>query len=68
FMMLVPYFLEVYKPIYGYIVLLGVFPVIIYIILRVGQGRSGPQLEKLSQLMKYDFMIWFLAVIFGAHG
>ncbi len=65
-MMLLPYILQVYKPIYGYIVLLGVFPVIIYIIVRVGRSRSGQQLEKLSQLMKYDFLVWFIAVIFGA--
>lgn len=67
FMMLVPYILEVYKPIYGYIVLLGVFPVFIYILYRVSPKRSGPQLEKLSQLMKYDFLVWFIAVIVGAY-
>ncbi len=66
FVMLLPYLLEVYKPIYGYIVLIGVFPVIIYIIYRVSRNRSGPQLEQLSQLMKYDFLVWFAAVILGA--
>lgn len=66
-MMLVPYILDVYKPIYGYIVLLGVFPVYAYIVFRVSQKWSGPQLEKLSQLMKYDFLIWFIAVIAGAY-
>jgi geranylgeranylglycerol-phosphate geranylgeranyltransferase len=65
--MLVPYILEVYKPIYGYIVLIGVVPVFLYILYRVSQKRSGSQLEKLSQLMKYDFLIWFLAVIAGAY-
>lgn len=66
-MMLVPYILDVYKPIYVYIVLLGVFPVYVYIVFRVNQKWSGPQLEKLSQLMKYDFLIWFIAVIAGAY-
>ena len=33
--MLLPYILSIYKPIYGYIVLLGVVPVIIYIAIRV---------------------------------
>ncbi len=67
FMMLLPYILEVYKPIYGYIILLGVFPVILYVVYRVSGERSGAQLEKMSQLMKYDFLIWFAAVIFGAY-
>lgn len=66
-MMLAPYVLEVYKPIYGYIVLLGVLPVLVYVAFRVSQNWSGPQLEKLSQLMKYDFLIWFVAVIAGAY-
>jgi geranylgeranylglycerol-phosphate geranylgeranyltransferase len=65
--MLIPYILEVYKPIYGYIVLIGVVPVFLYILYRVSQKRSGSQLERLSQLMKYDFLIWFLAVIAGAY-
>lgn len=67
FMMLLPYLLEVYRPIYGYIILLGVFPVILYIVYRVSGERSGAQLERMSQLMKYDFLIWFAAVILGAY-
>ena len=67
FMMLLPYILEVYRPIYGYIILLGVFPVILYVVYRVSGERSGPQLEKMSQLMKYDFLVWFAAVILGAY-
>ena len=66
-MMLLPYILEVYKPIYGYIVFFGVVPVFLYVLYRVSQKRSGPQLEKLSQLMKYDFLVWFVAVIAGAY-
>ncbi len=65
-MMLLPYLLRVYQPIYAYLILFGVFPVIIYIAFRVSRNRTGPQLEKLSQLMKYDFLFWFLAVILGS--
>ena len=65
-MMLLPYLLRVYQPIYAYLILFGVYPVIIYIVFRVSHYRSGPQLEKLSQLMKYDFLFWFLAVILGS--
>lgn len=64
--MFLPYLLEIYQPIYAYLILIGVFPVILYIGFRVSQYRSGPQLEKLSQLMKYDFLFWFLAVILGS--
>lgn len=64
--MLLPYLLEIYRPIYAYVVALGVYPVMIYIILRVTRTTTGPQLERLSQIMKYDFLIWFLAVLLGA--
>ena len=64
--MLTPYVLQVYRPVYAYIVGIGVVPVILYIILRVNRDRTGPQLERLSQLMKYDFIVWFAAVLLGA--
>jgi geranylgeranylglycerol-phosphate geranylgeranyltransferase len=65
-LMLMPYLLDIYRPIYAYIVGIGVYPVILYVIVRVSRYRSGPQLEKLSQLLKYDFLVWFLAVLLGA--
>ncbi|MCZ7668373.1 MAG: UbiA family prenyltransferase [Chloroflexi bacterium] len=53
--MLLPYLFRVYQPIYAYIVVFGVYPVILYILVRVSRERTGAQLERLSQLMKYDF-------------
>lgn len=64
--MMVPYLIKIYNPIYAYVVGIGVYPVILYIIMRVTRDRTGQQLEKLSQLLKYDFLIWFLAVVLGA--
>jgi len=64
--MFAPYLLDYYRPIYAYIVALGVFPVAYYVIVRVHHERTGPQLERLSQLLKYDFLIWFAAVLLGA--
>ena len=64
--MMVPYLLDVYRPVYALVVALGVYPVLFYVLVRVTRDRTGPQLEKLSQLMKYDFMIWFLSVLLGA--
>ncbi|MCA9925369.1 MAG: geranylgeranylglycerol-phosphate geranylgeranyltransferase [Anaerolineales bacterium] len=64
--MMTPYLANVYRPVYAYIVAIGVYPVIIYVMVRVNRERTGRQLEKLSQLMKYDFIVWFLAVLLGA--
>ena len=64
--MMLPYMLDVYRPVYALIVALGVYPVLLYVLLRVTRERTGQQLEKLSQLMKYDFIVWFLAVLLGA--
>jgi geranylgeranylglycerol-phosphate geranylgeranyltransferase len=64
--MLAPYLFDVYRPVYAYVVALGVYPVIVYIALCVTRDRTGPQLERLSQIMKYDFIVWFLAVLLGA--
>jgi len=64
--MLAPYLLGYYEPIYAWIVALGVFPVALYVIIRVTRERTGPQLERLSQILKYDFLIWFVAVLLGS--
>ncbi|MCB0035547.1 MAG: hypothetical protein KDE51_16055, partial [Anaerolineales bacterium] len=52
-------------PVYTVIVACGVYPVTFYILFRVNGERTGPQLEQLSQLMKYDFFVWFAAVALG---
>ncbi len=64
--MLAPYLAGHYERIYAWIVALGVFPVAVYVIIRVTRDRTGPQLERLSQILKYDFLIWFVAVLLGA--
>lgn len=60
--------LPVYNPLYAYIVAFGVFPVVVYVMLQVKRGVPGTRLERLSQILKYDFLIWFVAVILGANG
>jgi geranylgeranylglycerol-phosphate geranylgeranyltransferase len=64
--MMMPYLLNIYRPVYAYTVAFGVYPVILYIVMRVTRDRTGPQLERLSQIMKYDFLVWFVAVLLGA--
>jgi geranylgeranylglycerol-phosphate geranylgeranyltransferase len=63
--MLLPYLLDVYDDIYAYIVAFGVYPILVYALVKVSRHSSGRQLERISQLMKMDFMIWFVAVILG---
>lgn len=64
--MMLPYLTGYYGQAYAYIVAFGVYPVVIYIMLHVSRERTGYQLERLSQLMKYDYLIWFLAVVVGS--
>ena len=64
--MLVPYLMDMYKPVYAYIVAFGVYPVILYALVKVTRYSSGRQLERVSQIMKLDFLVWFVAVILGA--
>ena len=65
-LILVPYLVERYRPIYITITFIGVYPVLFYIFFKMRHNLPSPQLERLSQLMKYDFLIWFAAVILGA--
>jgi geranylgeranylglycerol-phosphate geranylgeranyltransferase len=64
--MLAPYVAELYRPIYAWIVGLGVIPIAIYVIILVTYYRTGPELERLSQILKWDFLVWFAAVLLGA--
>jgi geranylgeranylglycerol-phosphate geranylgeranyltransferase len=66
FVMVLPSILQIYKPIYLAVISIGVLPVMTYVLLRARPDATGRQLEKLSQLLKYDFLIWFLAVVLGA--
>lgn len=65
-LILIPYLVERYRPIYITVTFIGVYPVLFYIFFKVRHNLPSPQLERLSQLMKYDFLIWFAAVILGA--
>ena len=64
--MVLPSLLGHYRPIYLVVVVVGVLPVLIYILPRVRPEKSGPQLERLSQILKLTFLVWFLAVFLGA--
>jgi len=63
--MLVPYLMDMYNDLYAFIVAVGVYPVILYALVKVTRYSSGRQLERVSQIMKLDFLVWFVAVIVG---
>lgn len=65
--MMLPYLTGYYGHAYAYIVAFGVYPVVIYIMLHISKERTGYQLERMSQLMKYDYLIWFVAVVVGSN-
>ncbi len=65
-LMLATYFIEKYNPVYLYLVIFGIYPILTYIAINAKSDASGQVLEKNSTIMKYSFFIWFLAVVLGA--
>jgi geranylgeranylglycerol-phosphate geranylgeranyltransferase len=65
-LMLVTYFVERYNPLYLYLVIFGLFPILTYISINAKSDAPGKVLEKNSTIMKYSFFVWFLAVVLGA--
>jgi geranylgeranylglycerol-phosphate geranylgeranyltransferase len=64
--MSLPYLLDLYRPVYAYLVCFGVYPVLFYVLWRVTRDMSPAHLNHLSRLMKLDFVIFFFAVVLGA--
>lgn len=64
--MVLPYFFGGYSLFYLLIVLFGVIPVGLYVLVGTSPARSGPELERRSQILKWDFLVWFAAVLLGA--
>jgi geranylgeranylglycerol-phosphate geranylgeranyltransferase len=63
--MLAPYFVEQYSPIYLYMLIFGVYPLLVYIAFNAKSTAPARTLERMSQVMKYDFFVWFVAVALG---
>jgi 4-hydroxybenzoate polyprenyltransferase len=64
--MLLTYFSEQYSPVYLFLVVFVIYPLLVYIVLKTGNNTDGETLERNSVLMKYGFFIWFLAIALGA--
>lgn len=64
--MLLTHFIGQYSPVYLLIIILGMYPILAYIVIHSKNASPGAGLEKLSVVMKYSFFLWFLAVVLGA--
>ncbi len=64
--MLLTYFSERYSPVYLFLVIFIIYPILAYIALNAKKDADGQILEQNSLLMKYGFFVWFLAVALGA--
>ena len=51
--------------IYLLIIVVGIYPVMIYVQTQVRPSAHPQHLERMSRLLKYDFLVWFMAVFIG---
>ncbi len=62
---IMPYIINIYGRIYLLIILLGVYPVIIYVLFSNWKHTEPGKLGILSNLLKVDMIIGLLAIYFG---
>lgn len=65
-LLMLPYMLSQFEPIYAVITVVGIYPVVFYILISARHNAPPHQLHRLSQLLKYDFLVWFVAIVLGA--
>ncbi len=66
-LMIFTYFIQHYNLIYLFLVLFVMCPIFAYISLNAGKNLDKQILEKSGQLMKFGYLVWFLAIALG-HG
>lgn len=65
--MILVYFSENYSSVYLYLVVLVMFPVFIYTAINANKNiNNRQQLERSGHLMRYSYLVWFLAIALGA--
>jgi geranylgeranylglycerol-phosphate geranylgeranyltransferase len=62
---IIPYILELYGIIYMLIVVLGIYPVLAYVIYSCWKSPVPATLGKMSNILKADMLIGLLAIYFG---
>ncbi len=64
-LMIAAYFIGQYSPVYLYIIVFGMCPLLAYVAINAKSTATGEALEQKSTIMKYGFFVWFLAVALG---
>jgi geranylgeranylglycerol-phosphate geranylgeranyltransferase len=62
---LIPYILKVYGNLYLFTIVLGIYPVLGYIIIQLRKNPEKQQLGRMSNLLKIDMIIGLLAIYLG---
>lgn len=52
---------------YAAVIVIGIYPVLFYVMMKVRPDSAAHQLERMSQLLKYDFLVWFAAIFIGTY-
>ena len=64
--LILPYLQLEFNILYLIIIVVGIYPVMVYVITQVRHNASSEKLERMSTLLKYDFFIWFIAIFISA--
>ena len=62
---LIPYILNIYGVIYIFIILTGIYPVIMIVLYKCWRSPDPETLGKMSNLLKADMLVGLLAIYFG---
>jgi geranylgeranylglycerol-phosphate geranylgeranyltransferase len=62
---IIPYILRIYGNVYLFIIIIGIYPVLGYIIIRLKNDLDNERLGKMSMLLKIDMLVGLLAIYFG---
>lgn len=50
---------------YAAVIVVGIYPVLFYVLMQVRPDTAAHRLERMSKILKYDFLVWFIAVWVG---
>ena len=62
---LIPYFLKIYNEIYLWIIVIGIYPILGYIIVYLKRGADKKRLGIFSMILKIDMLVGLLAIYLG---
>ncbi len=65
FLTLIPYFTRYYDFDYFLVIVLGIFPVVVFLLLYLNEHRTHQQLERLNHVLKADMLVGIFAIYVG---